>query len=77
MILRNNLYWLILYMNRTVNKPPFPHSKKVARGPQGCKVVECIAFRYRDLMEGRDGAGLLHQLLFEDLERMCPLIGYH
>ena len=31
---------------------------QVARGPQGYNVVEFIAFRYRDLKEGRDGAHL-------------------
>ena len=31
----------------------------VAQGPQGYKVVQYIAFRHRDLMEGRDGAHLL------------------
>ena len=31
----------------------------VARGPQGYKVVQYIAFRYRDLKEGRDGAHLI------------------
>ena len=32
---------------------------QVARGPQGYKVVEYIAFRYRDLKEGRDSAHLI------------------
>ena len=32
---------------------------QVARGPQGYKVVQYIAFRYRDLKEGRDGAHLI------------------
>ena len=27
--------------------------------PQGYKVVQCTAFRYRDLKEGRDGAHLM------------------
>ena len=36
---------------------PFP--LQVARGPQGYKVVEYIAFRYRDLKEGRDSAHLI------------------
>ena len=31
----------------------------VARGPQGYKVAQYIAFRYRDLKEGRDGAHLI------------------
>ena len=32
---------------------------QVVRGPKGYKVVEYIAFRYRDLKEGRDGAHLI------------------
>ena len=32
---------------------------QVARGPQGYKVVQYIAFSYRDLKEGRDGAPLI------------------
>ena len=32
---------------------------QVARGPQGYKVVEYIAFWYRDLKEGRDSAHLI------------------
>ena len=31
----------------------------VARGPQGYKVVQYIAFRYLDLKEGSDGAHLI------------------
>ena len=31
---------------------------QVARGPKDYKVVQYIAFRYRDLKEGRDGAHL-------------------
>ena len=35
------------------------YSIKVAHGPMGYKKVEYVAFRYRDLNEGRDGAHLI------------------
>ena len=39
---------------------PLPLARfQVARGPQGYKVVQYIAFSYRDLKEGRDGAHLI------------------
>ena len=55
----NNLYLKRVTQSNGKDLPWGPLAwLQVARGPQGYKVVEYIAFRYRDLKEGRDGAHL-------------------
>ena len=50
---QNNLKY-----NNTTTTNNNLHLKRVTQ-PMGYKVVEYIAFRYRDLKEGRDGAHLI------------------
>ena len=56
----NNIYLKRVTQSNGKDHPLGPLAcLQVARGPQGYKVVEYIAFRYRDLKEGRDSAHLI------------------
>ena len=45
----------------------------VARGPQGYKVVQYIAFRYRDLKEGRDPGLDMVYATMPQASKICEL----
>ena len=49
----------------------------IARGPQGYKVVQYIAFRYRDFKEGRDGALLIASLSVKQFQTLGPEYEIH
>ena len=56
----NNLYLKRVTQSNGKDLPWGPLAcLQVVWGPQGYKVVQYIAFRYRDLKEGRDGAHLI------------------
>ena len=56
----NNLYLKRVTQSNGKYLPRGPLAcLQVARGHQGYKVVQYIAFRYRYLKEGRDGAHLI------------------
>ena len=58
----NNLYLKRVTQSKGNDLPWGPLAcLQVARGPQGYKVVEYIAFRYRDLKEGRDAISMHSQ----------------
>ena len=56
----NNFYFKRVTQSNGKDLPWGPLAcLQVARGPRGYKVVQYIAFSYRDLKEGRDGAHLI------------------
>ena len=72
----NNLYLKRVTQSNGKDLPWGPLAcLHVARGPQGYNVVQNIAFRYRDLKEGRDGAHLIASV--KPFQTLGPAIMYN